>query len=92
MGEQVNRLVTGGFLLSRAWHVPDMCQIHLDRVTKTAPVGAGTPSRASDTPEAIPMHRSPTLTVLATVLATLALYFVPLAALAACIELGWYAA
>ncbi len=38
------------------------------------------------------MHRSPTLTVLATVLATLALYFVPLGIMATCIELGWYAA
>lgn len=72
--------------------MPDMCQIHLDRVTKTAPVGAGTPSRASDTPEAIPMHRSLTLTVLATILATLALYFVPLGLMAACINLGWVAA
>lgn len=37
------------------------------------------------------MHRSTTLTVLATVLATLALYFVPLLALAIAIELGWHA-
>ncbi len=38
------------------------------------------------------MHRSPTLTVLATILATLALYVVPLGIMAACINLGWVAA
>lgn len=37
------------------------------------------------------MNRISILSVLATVLATLALYFVPLGIMAACINLGWHA-